>query len=86
MNPDSLATINDLRGRIIKVRALRATGTAITPDLEPTRAEMHTALTALRAGRATAPAPSAQASKYASPDFDLNSMFDKPAKPAKPAG
>ena len=80
MNPDSLTTINDLRGRIIKVRALRATGSPVPPDLEPTRAEMHTALTALRAGRATAPAPRAQASKYSSPDFDLNSMFDTPPK------
>ena len=78
MNPDSLATINDLRGRIIKLRALQAEGTEVPEGLKPTRAEMHTALTALRAGRATAPAPKAQASKYSNPDFDLNSMFDKP--------
>ena len=75
MTPETLATLQDFRGRISRAKALEDANEPVPEGLIPTDDEIRQALLALRANRGAAtPKPRKSASKITQ-DFDLNKLF-----------
>ena len=82
MDQSALAEINDMRGRILRARDLRAEGKhAEALEVEPTAEELREGLLALRASRATArDTRAAKRQPAIDPNANLNDLFGAPPK------
>lgn len=73
---DPVATINDMRLRIIRSQELSRTGQPVPDGLVPSAEEMREALLALRQERASASTRASSKRKAAAPlPTDLNDLF-----------
>ena len=88
MKPETITTLNDFRGRILKVRELRAAKADIPPGLEPTDDEIKDALNALRQDRLEQsmkePKKREKKAPKIDPEMDLMDLFKPKGDPDAP--
>lgn len=69
------AQLNDLRQRVLKVQALKASGEPIPEGLAPTRDELREALLALRGDRSVRATQAAEKKAASNVPLNLNELF-----------
>jgi hypothetical protein len=81
LTQETVASLNDMRLRVVRAKQLKAQGELVPDGLMPSEEELREALKMLRADRmhSAASAPkggSRTKATTAQPTFDLNSLFD----------